>query len=161
MKIITTTESLCPECLKKIPAHYLVENNNVYLSKTCPEHGPYRTLVWRDAALYEQWQRESIHAPKWKNGAPSSRGCPWDCGLCSEHEGGTCTLFWKLPIAATCAVGLFCGQRKETLNRTGQKSGKCIPPCSSKTAPVRSSLAGRAHRGRSARFGADRERAGF
>lgn len=115
MKIITTTESLCPECLKKIPAHYLVENNNVYLSKTCPEHGPYRTLAWRDAALYEQWQRESIHAPKWKNGAPSSRGCPWDCGLCSEHEGGTCTAVLEVTYRCNmrCPV-CFADSGKET-----------------------------------------------
>ena len=91
MNIITDTESLCPECLKIIPAHYVVDNNNVYLHKECPEHGPYKALVWRDAELYEQWQSQSTHAEKMENGIPPVKGCPLDCGLCTEHEGGTCT----------------------------------------------------------------------
>ncbi len=91
MNIITDTESLCPECLQRIPAYYIVEDNNVYLHKECPEHGQYKTLVWRDAALYEQWQSQSTHAGKMENGISPAKGCPFDCGMCTEHEGGTCT----------------------------------------------------------------------
>src|SRR5262245_60903800 len=33
------TNSLCPTCLKVIQAKVILQNNKVYLLKTCPEHG--------------------------------------------------------------------------------------------------------------------------
>ena len=142
MKTIATTESLCPECLQKIPAHYLVENNNVYLSKTCPEHGPYQALVWRDAALYEQWQRESTHAQKLKNNAPPSKGCPWDCGLCSEHEGGTCTAVLEVTYRCNmhCPV-CFADSAKEAFEPDLSKIREMYTALLAKTALVCFSLA--------------------
>ena len=91
MKSISAAESLCPVCLKKIDAEYVAENNNVYMKKECPEHGLFKTIVWRDAELYHEWQRHCTHAEKDETKSAQAKGCPYDCGLCSEHEGGTCT----------------------------------------------------------------------
>jgi len=85
------TESLCPECLQRIPAFYEREKGKVYLRKTCPQHGQFRVRVWSDADQYLSWREQSVHAQKVPAWGPAEKGCPYDCGLCREHEGGTCT----------------------------------------------------------------------
>ena len=41
------TASVCPVCLKTLEAYKTVGNDGfVYLEKTCPEHGHYKTLIW-------------------------------------------------------------------------------------------------------------------
>ena len=45
--VISETESLCPECLRRIYAKKVVEEDEVYLKKVCPEHGEYRVIIWR------------------------------------------------------------------------------------------------------------------
>src|SRR5947207_10009728 len=46
------TNSLCPTCLKVVQAKVILQNNKVYMLKTCPEHGAIRTLLSSDAAYY-------------------------------------------------------------------------------------------------------------
>ena len=93
---IFDTESLCPECLKKIPAWYEKEEGKVYLHKTCPDHGQYKVLFWRDGEMYDAWRAQAVHAQKQEDKAAVKEGCPYDCGLCSEHEGGTCTAVMEI-----------------------------------------------------------------
>jgi uncharacterized radical SAM superfamily Fe-S cluster-containing enzyme len=90
-EFILATQSICPYCFKIIPAWYEAENNQVYFAKKCEEHGSFRTLFWRDAAHYQKWSRQAVHAQKQTNGPAPQQGCPYDCGLCNEHEGGICT----------------------------------------------------------------------
>ena len=90
MKEIKQTKSLCPECLKVIPATIYEENEKVYLRKTCPEHGEFTDLYWGD---YEQYKRalkydhlgRKLDNPRTK----VDRGCPYDCGICPEHNSHT------------------------------------------------------------------------
>lgn len=89
--ILHETESLCPVCLKKIPARYERIDGRAYMIKECPEHGEFKVLFWRDADMYESWMRQGVHAPARDHGRPEKRGCPFDCGLCDEHRSGTCT----------------------------------------------------------------------
>lgn len=100
MKIIHKTESLCPVCLKKLDAVYERDNDQVYIRKCCPEHGESRVLFWRDADMYERWMEQGIHAPKIERNHPEKKGCPYDCGLCDEHQSGTCTTI--LEITSRC-----------------------------------------------------------
>lgn len=88
--ILSQTQSICPVCRKRIPARYRKEGSKVYFEKECKEHGDFRTLFWRDAQLFEEWPALSVHADPVK-GKPARRGCPYDCGLCEEHEGASCT----------------------------------------------------------------------
>ncbi len=44
------TNSLCPKCLKVVQAKVILQNNKVYMLKTCPDHGAMRTLLSSDAA---------------------------------------------------------------------------------------------------------------
>ena len=85
------TRSLCPECLRVIDAQVLLRDGKVYLRKHCPEHGWTEALVMSDA----QWYLDS--RPYNKPGAiphgfttEVEQGCPFDCGLCAEHQQHTC-----------------------------------------------------------------------
>ena len=60
MTIINQTESLCPECLGKIPAQIVNDQGKIYLTKSCTQHGGWKTLIWSDAQTYENWKASSV-----------------------------------------------------------------------------------------------------
>ncbi len=103
--IISETQSLCPECMKRIPARYIEEDNKIYLEKACPQHGSYRALIWRNASFYRRWKKAEVHAER-VNGKPSDMGCPYDCGLCEMHEGGTCTAVMEITYRCNMKCGV-------------------------------------------------------
>jgi uncharacterized radical SAM superfamily Fe-S cluster-containing enzyme len=85
------TKSLCPICLKKLSASIVTKENTSYLVKECPDHGTFETVLWRGGTPMEHWirnkERANINHPVTK----VDKGCPFDCGLCSEHRQYTCT----------------------------------------------------------------------
>ena len=90
-RLFSETESLCPECLKKISAQIFTHDEKVYLKKHCPEHGVYQTLLWRGNPSWESWVRPTIPIPPQRCFTEVEKGCPFDCGLCAEHYKTTCT----------------------------------------------------------------------
>lgn len=53
------TVSVCPECLKRIPAVIAERSDGICMIKTCPEHGRTETLIWEaDSANYLSWLRD-------------------------------------------------------------------------------------------------------
>ena len=44
--IFAKTESVCPVCLRVLQAEKRAEPDGVYMDKTCPEHGPFSSLIW-------------------------------------------------------------------------------------------------------------------
>lgn len=84
--IIGETGSLCPVCLKKIKAFKIQEDDNIYMLKNCKEHGDFKTIIWRGSPKYEKWKRPKTPAYPPVNYTEISKGCPYDCGLCSEHR---------------------------------------------------------------------------
>lgn len=96
MEILDEVESLCPSCLGKLPAKKIVEDGDVYLVKECPEHGTFKTLIWRDAELYLKWgYGEDAPGPKVR-AAETVSGCPYDCGLCPSHKAETCMVLMEV-----------------------------------------------------------------
>ncbi|MBN1537925.1 MAG: radical SAM protein [Anaerolineales bacterium] len=89
-QILSTTESVCPECLAKIPARRVAVNHDIYLEKTCPEHGVFRTVIWRGEPAFTSWIRPKTPAFPANPFTAVDRGCPYDCGLCPEHRQHTC-----------------------------------------------------------------------
>lgn len=61
--ILNYTLSVCPYCLKEIPAKVTAEQRAVYMEKTCPEHGKMKTLIWEDSPEnYLKWLEDGgIH----------------------------------------------------------------------------------------------------
>lgn len=85
------TESICPVCLKKIPAKKISYNDKIYMEKSCPEHGSFKTLIWDGKPYAESWERKKIPAYPEKPYTKVEKECPFDCGLCPEHRQHTCT----------------------------------------------------------------------
>lgn len=99
----TLTESLCPSCLKKIPARRAIQGREVYLEKTCPEHGPFRTRIWKGQPEFKEWCLPKIPVPLPVAFRGIDRGCPFDCGLCPEHRQRSCTIL--LEVTPRCDLG--------------------------------------------------------
>lgn len=90
--IIRNTRSVCPICLNNIPAQLDQEESGaVFLEKQCPEHGFFRVPVWRGAMDFQQWTQ---YAQPLENGQGSH--CPENCGICSEHEIGSCCVLLEI-----------------------------------------------------------------
>jgi uncharacterized radical SAM superfamily Fe-S cluster-containing enzyme len=104
-KYYRKTFSVCPECLDRIPAEVYEENDEIWMKKNCPEHGDFRDKI-SSSAKYYKWTHYAVRDKEgnivWqfdKNGEANPpdcavedpRGCPYNCGLCSEHL-STCSL---------------------------------------------------------------------
>ena len=85
------TESVCPVCLQRIPAERITDGDDVYLDKNCPEHGSFRTIIWRGPPSYESWTGPAKPpSPPERPSTSVSQGCPFDCGLCPDHRQHSC-----------------------------------------------------------------------
>jgi uncharacterized radical SAM superfamily Fe-S cluster-containing enzyme len=85
-----TTQSLCPECLALVPAKIIAKGKRVYFRKRCPTHGVREDYVCSDVAQYDQMQYSLPGKVPPGFGVEPDKGCPYDCGLCTEHEQHTC-----------------------------------------------------------------------
>ena len=84
-EIIRSTRSVCPVCLKNLPAALCREDDGrVFLDKTCPDHGAFHTLVWQGKTNFESWL---LSEPPMAAG--EGQRCPADCGLCGAHASGS------------------------------------------------------------------------
>ncbi len=85
------TVSVCPVCLDRIDAKVIFQGDKVYLLKNCPAHGTRKDLVATDIAYYKKCRDylKPGDLPK-KFNTPVRYGCPYDCGLCSDHEQHSC-----------------------------------------------------------------------
>ncbi len=91
MQPLKTTRSICPECFKVIDAKIYEENEEVFIEKTCPEHGSYKDVYWEDAAEYKRAQEFTVIGSGIENPmTPTVHGHPFDCGLCPQHKTETC-----------------------------------------------------------------------
>ncbi|MBI2972635.1 MAG: radical SAM protein [Armatimonadetes bacterium] len=85
------TRSLCPVCRRVVDAQVQARDSKVILRKRCPEHGPSEALLSSDLSWY-------LHAMRYNRpgllpgarGTEARDGCPYDCGLCPEHQQHTC-----------------------------------------------------------------------
>jgi tetraether lipid synthase len=84
------TQSLCPECLTLLPAKIIVKRGRVYFRKTCPTHGVREDFVCSDVRQYDQMEFSLPGKVPAQFGVEPDKGCPYDCGLCTEHEQHTC-----------------------------------------------------------------------
>jgi 7,8-dihydro-6-hydroxymethylpterin dimethyltransferase len=90
--VVELTNSLCVHCLQKIEAKVVVDKGCVYLQKFCPEHGAQRVLIADDAAYWQRGRSLYSKAPTTppQRHTGMKRGCPWDCGLCPDHDQHSC-----------------------------------------------------------------------
>ena len=96
MSLFQATRSVCPVCLKALPAELVEEGGAVYIRRTCPEHGPFSGLVWKGEPGLAGWQKDKAPVPGLRRETGSERGCPHDCGRCPEHEQHACTVLFEI-----------------------------------------------------------------
>jgi 7,8-dihydro-6-hydroxymethylpterin dimethyltransferase len=85
------TISLCNTCAKKADAKIIFENDKVYMSKLCTEHGRQKVLISNDVEFYKKkrnYNKPSDYPLTFNT--KTERGCPDDCGLCPDHEQHSC-----------------------------------------------------------------------
>jgi 7,8-dihydro-6-hydroxymethylpterin dimethyltransferase len=92
-----TTQSLCPECLSLVPAKIIAKHNRrVYFRKQCPTHGMREDFVCSDVRWYDRLEYMVPGKMPAEFGIEPDKGCPYDCGLCTEHEQHTCIALVEL-----------------------------------------------------------------
>ncbi|TFG23360.1 MAG: radical SAM protein, partial [Promethearchaeota archaeon] len=90
---------LCPECLQRIGAEIYEENDQIWMRKTCPDHGDFKDIISSSAKYYKWTHYKTENWSFEKDGEANppdceitdKRGCPYNCGLCPEHL-STCSL---------------------------------------------------------------------
>ena len=103
-RFLGVTQSLCPECLAVVPAKIIVKDEGrVYFRKRCPTHGVREDFVCSDVAHYDRMEF-SLPGKAPLFGVEPDKGCPLDCGLCTEHEQHTCVGL----VEITAACNLTC-----------------------------------------------------
>jgi len=100
IQLLSSTASLCPICLKRVAAIREQQGEAVYLIKRCPEHGVFRTMIWRGSVPFSTWLRPKKPSAPRQAFTTVDRGCPFDCGLCADHGQHTCTAL--IEITSRC-----------------------------------------------------------
>lgn len=91
IELLSSTASLCPHCLRRIPAIREQQGETVYQVKQCLEHGTFRTVIWRGSVPFSSWMRPKKPSMPHQAFTAIKEGCPFDCGLCPSHGQHTCT----------------------------------------------------------------------
>ncbi|MCE9635009.1 MAG: radical SAM protein [Planctomycetes bacterium] len=84
--------SICDVCFRKVEGKIVFEDGKVLLMKRCREHGA-RTVLLADDVDYWRRAREVFLKPSEmpvRFNTPVRWGCPYDCGLCADHEQHSC-----------------------------------------------------------------------
>jgi uncharacterized radical SAM superfamily Fe-S cluster-containing enzyme len=101
------TTSLCETCYGLVPAKVIVEDDRVFYQKRCPDHGVMKTLISDDVAYWKS-QKDWLKPGDRPLGVQTrtEHGCPFDCGLCPDHEQHSCLAIVEVNEACnlTCPV---------------------------------------------------------
>jgi uncharacterized radical SAM superfamily Fe-S cluster-containing enzyme len=105
------TRGLCSTCLKVVDAKLILQHGNVYMVKHCLEHGAEKVLIATDYAYWQQTRQfvKPGQMPRHWN-TPIAHGCPYDCGLCPDHEQHSCVTLLEITdrcnlTCPTCFAG--------------------------------------------------------
>ena len=85
------TKSLCPECLELCDAKIVFQDAKVFMLKYCRTHGDSKVMIADDVEYYKQirnFNKQSEMPLKFNSKV--HYGCPYDCGLCTDHEQHSC-----------------------------------------------------------------------
>jgi uncharacterized radical SAM superfamily Fe-S cluster-containing enzyme len=85
------TTSLCETCMGLVPAKIIEEEGAVHYLKRCAEHGVQKTLISSEASYWKRCRDflKPGDVPL-KFRTRIDQGCPYDCGLCPDHEQHSC-----------------------------------------------------------------------
>lgn len=106
MAVLKSTTSLCPVCLKLLPATLEEHEGDVWMRKTCPDHGEVFQLYWKDASFFKEASKHAKsgfcceqpicakgevcqdHWPRTTNILVNvTERCNYDCPICFSESG--------------------------------------------------------------------------
>ncbi len=99
-RFLGATQSMCPDCLAVVPAKIVSREGRVYFRKQCRQHGTREDFVCSDDRWFDRMEFSLPGKIPAQFGVEPRLGCPYDCGLCSEHEQHTCIAV--LEITSSC-----------------------------------------------------------
>jgi uncharacterized radical SAM superfamily Fe-S cluster-containing enzyme len=84
--------SICSTCYQKVEGKIVFQDDAVYMIKRCPSHGQERVLIADDVEYYRRCREIFIKPPEMPLvfNTPVRWGCPYDCGLCTDHQQHSC-----------------------------------------------------------------------
>jgi tetraether lipid synthase len=84
--------SICSTCFRKVEGKIVFENGSVFMLRRCPAHGSERVLMADDVEYYRRCREVFIKPPEMPLAfnTPVRWGCPYDCGLCADHQQHSC-----------------------------------------------------------------------
>lgn len=98
------TTSLCETCLEPVPAKVIIEHGCVFYLKRCRRHGVQKTLISDDL---DYWRSQKLWLKPGDRPLTSQTrteaGCPFDCGLCPDHEQHSCLAIIEINQACNLA----------------------------------------------------------
>jgi len=97
------TYSFCPDCNLKVPAKIIFRDKRVLLQKRCPKHGMLEHLLEEDQDFYLKSSQFDKPGTLSKTQNKVKLGCPYDCGLCEDHEQHTC--IGLIEVTNSCDLG--------------------------------------------------------
>lgn len=88
--VLLKTTGFCEACQKPVPAELAERAGKVFLHKHCPQHGFIEELYEEDSAYQHKKIKYDRAATPTGSETVVERGCPYDCGLCPNHNQHTC-----------------------------------------------------------------------
>lgn len=84
--------SICSACFRKVEGKIVFRDDKVVMLKRCPEHGAESVLIADDVSYYRKCREVFLKPPEQADNynTPIRWGCPYDCGLCPDHEQHSC-----------------------------------------------------------------------
>lgn len=115
------TTSLCETCLALVPAKVIAEEARVFLLKRCREHGVQKTLISDDVHYWKSQQDWLKPGDRPLNvQTRTDHGCPYDCGLCPDHEQHSCLAI--LEVNDACNLSCPVCFAESSIKREGHRS---------------------------------------
>ena len=100
---LESTICLCNSCQKTIEGKIIKNGSSIFLQKLCKDHGIQEELLEEDASYYFRKREFDKPGNKIKPDTKFSKGCPFDCGLCPNHEQHSCNAI--IDITDRCDMG--------------------------------------------------------
>jgi 7,8-dihydro-6-hydroxymethylpterin dimethyltransferase len=94
--------TICSTCFRKLEGKIVFQDDKVFMLKRCPDHGAERVLLADDVDYYRRCREVFIKRPEMPvvYNTPVKWGCPYDCGLCTDHEQHSCVSL--VEVTDTC-----------------------------------------------------------
>lgn len=101
-KYYDSTISICSTCLRRVDAKIVFQQGAVWLLKRCPKHGAEQVMLADDIDYYKSTREVYYKTPEQvaRYNTKTQYGCPYDCGICPDHEQHGCSLL--LEITDSC-----------------------------------------------------------